>query len=83
GRARLSDAATSALAHAGTGDVLAGLIAGLIAQGLDPFDAAAAAVYLHAETARQVAEVYGDASTLASDLLRVLPELRKSITPAW
>ncbi|PKN82892.1 MAG: NAD(P)H-hydrate dehydratase, partial [Chloroflexi bacterium HGW-Chloroflexi-9] len=82
GRARISEAATSALAHAGTGDVLAGLIAGLIAQGLEPFDAATAAVYLHAETARQVAEVYGDASTLASDLLRVLPEVRKSITPA-
>lgn len=82
GRARISEVATSALAHAGTGDVLAGLIAGLIAQGLDPFDAATAAVYLHAETARQVAEVYGDASTLASDLLRVLPEVRKSITPA-
>ncbi|GMU41083.1 MAG: bifunctional NAD(P)H-hydrate repair enzyme Nnr [Chloroflexota bacterium] len=82
GRARISDVATSALAHAGTGDVLAGLITGLIAQGLDPFEAASAAVWVHAETARQVAEVYGDASTLASDLLKAMPEVRKAIEPA-
>ncbi len=81
GRARLSDVATSALAHAGTGDVLAGLITGFVAQGLDPFDAATTAVYLHAETGRQVAEVYGEAATLASDLLRALPETRKALEP--
>lgn len=81
GRARISGAATSALAHAGTGDVLAGLIAGFIAQGLEPFAAASVAVYLHADAARQVAEVYGDAATLASDLLRALPESRKLLDP--
>ena len=38
---------------------------------------ASVAVYLHAECARQVSEIYGDAATLASDLLRALPEARK------
>ncbi|MEX1023297.1 MAG: NAD(P)H-hydrate dehydratase [Dehalococcoidia bacterium] len=81
GRARLSDVATSALAHGGTGDVLAGLIVGLIAQGATPYDAATAAVWLQGECARQVAEVYGPASTLASDLVRALPEARKLLDP--
>ena len=79
GRVRISEAATSALAHAGSGDVLAGLCAGFVAQGLDVFDAASVAVYLHADAGRRVAEVYGDAATLASDLLRSLPEARKAL----
>lgn len=77
GGARLSDVANSALSHGGTGDVLAGLIAGLIAQGVEPYEAAGAAVWMQGECARQVSEVYGPASTLASDLLRALPEVRK------
>ena len=77
GRARISGAANSMLATAGTGDVLAGLIVGLIAQGLDPFDAASAAVYLHADAGRVVAENYGAAAGLAQDLLPALAETRK------
>ncbi len=82
GRARLSEVATSALAHAGTGDVLAGLIAGFVAQGLDPFDAASAGVAVHAECGRQAASSIGAASTLASDLLRLLPAVRRAVDPA-
>lgn len=81
GRARISEVANSALAHGGTGDVLAGLIVGLLAQGMPPFDAASAAVWVHTEAARQVSEVYGAPSTLASDLLRALPESRKLLEP--
>jgi NAD(P)H-hydrate epimerase len=81
GRARISDAATSALAHAGTGDVLAGLIAGFAAQGMAGFEAACAAVWVQAEAARQVSSVYGEASMLASDLVRALPEARKALEP--
>lgn len=47
GRAALSPFKTDALSKAGTGDILAGLIVGLLAQGLKPFDAAQVAVYLH------------------------------------
>lgn len=82
GRARISPAANPMLATAGTGDVLAGLIAGLIAQGVEPYDAASAAVYMHAECGRLVAEAYGMAAGLAQDLLRVLPEVRKLLDGA-
>lgn len=47
GRAALSPFKTDALSKAGTGDILAGLIVGLLAQGLKPFDAAQVGVYLH------------------------------------
>jgi len=81
GRARISDVANSALAHGGTGDVLAGLIVGLVAQGMTPFDAASAGVWVQTEAARQVSEVYGAPSTLASDLLKALPDARKLLEP--
>ena len=81
GRARISEAATTALSHAGTGDVLAGLVAGFAAQGMEAFEAACVAVWVHAEAARQVSGVYGEASALASDLVRALPEARKTLEP--
>ena len=49
GRVAVSPGGSPALATAGTGDVLTGVIAALLAQGLDPFAAAAAGVWLHAE----------------------------------
>ena len=75
GRARISDQANPMLATAGTGDVLAGLLAGLLAQGMEPFDAASAAVYIHADCGRRVAESHGTAAGLAQDLLRALPDV--------
>jgi ADP-dependent NAD(P)H-hydrate dehydratase / NAD(P)H-hydrate epimerase len=62
-----------ALATAGTGDVLSGTIGGLLAQGLSPYAAARAGVYLHARAGQQVFERLGDAGLLASDLLPELP----------
>lgn len=79
GRARISGEMNSMLATGGTGDVLAGLLVGLIAQGATPFDAAAAAVYTHAECGSMVAKEYGEAAGLAQDLLRALPEVRKNL----
>lgn len=81
GTARLSEAANAMLATAGTGDVLAGLIAGLIAQGLEPYDAASVAVYVHADAGRRVAETHGTAAGLAQDLLVALPDARRLLEP--
>jgi len=75
GRTVIQPFATAALAKAGTGDVLAGAIAGLLAQRLAPFDAAVAAAYLHGHAGMLVAQALGTtASVLASDIVDGLIE---------
>ena len=73
GEVMVHDGRNPALATAGTGDVLAGCIAGLLAQGVAPYDAARAGVYLHAQAGTMAAADLGDAGMLASDLLPLLP----------
>lgn len=73
GQSRISPIANPGLASAGTGDVLSGVIAGLVAQGLTLFDAAACGVYLHGIAGEMVRNKLGDAGMLAADLLPVLP----------
>ncbi len=73
GRIAVSPFANAGLASAGTGDVLAGVVAGLTAQGLTLFDAACLGVYLHGLTGEMVKDNLGDAGMLASDLLPALP----------
>ena len=73
GRTQINGAATAALATAGTGDVLAGAIAGFLAQGLSPFDAATLGVYIHGRAGELVAEELGDAGVLAGDVADALP----------
>ena len=65
---RVAPAAPPSLATAGTGDVLAGTIAAFLAQGVDPFDAAALAVYLGCQAALAVEERTGTLGLVASDL---------------
>jgi len=71
-----------ALATAGTGDVLAGCIAGLLAQGMPPFAAALAGVFIHAQAGAEVARDIGDTGALASDLLPRLPLVIKALRGA-
>jgi hydroxyethylthiazole kinase-like uncharacterized protein yjeF len=68
GRVALAPFANPALATAGSGDVLAGLIGGLLAQRVPVFDAACLGVFLHGEAADQISERLGDSGLLASDL---------------
>jgi NAD(P)H-hydrate epimerase len=68
-----------ALASGGTGDVLGGVIAGLVAQGLDPFRAAVSGVYVHAEAGRRVSARLGPSGLLASDLFDEIPVVMKTL----
>ncbi len=79
GQAKISPLANPGLASAGTGDVLAGVIAGLVAQGLALFDAAACGVYLHGRAGEVVGEKLGDTGMMATDLLPVLPLVIKQL----
>ena len=79
GRARLSPFANPGMATGGTGDVLAGAITGLIAQGVDPFDAASLGVYLHALAGDLVRHDLGDAGMLAGDVAAALPRAIKKL----
>jgi hydroxyethylthiazole kinase-like uncharacterized protein yjeF len=79
GRCGISSFANPGLATAGTGDVLAGTIAGLLAQGLAPFDAACLGVYLHGEAGEMIRNMLGDTGMIASDLLQALPVVIKQL----
>ncbi len=79
----VSPGASPALATAGTGDVLTGVIAALLAQGLEAFAAAAAGVWLHAEAGREAARRVGAAEgVIASDVIAALPAARSRASRA-
>ena len=74
------DAGNAALAKAGTGDVLAGFIGGLLAQGLSPIDAAALGAYVHGRVADEWVRNGKDiASLVASDVAEFVPECLNAI----
>ncbi|MBP8976121.1 MAG: NAD(P)H-hydrate dehydratase [Bacteroidetes bacterium] len=67
------------MATAGAGDVLAGLIAGLWAQGMSAFEAASCGVYLHGAAGDLAAKSIGMRSMLATDILKMIPKTLQSI----
>jgi hydroxyethylthiazole kinase-like uncharacterized protein yjeF len=77
GRVAVSRGGSPALATAGTGDVLTGVIAALLAQGLDAFTAATAGVWLHAAAGREAARRQGaPEGVIAGDVIDALPAAR-------
>lgn len=72
GRATVLPFANPALAKAGSGDILAGVIVGLLAQGLAPFEAAVSGAYIHGMAGDIARESIGTTSVVASDLLPYL-----------
>ena len=80
GNSTVVPVASPALARAGTGDVLAGLIVGLRAQGLDAYDAAVAGVWIHAQAGLIAADDLGSAaSVLAGDVLEAVPDVMSDL----
>lgn len=80
GRVRINNSGHPGMASGGMGDVLTGLIGGLLAQGMTAGDAATLGVYLHGLAGDRLRPSYGDAGLLATDLLRELPAARHSLT---
>lgn len=74
GRTLINDNAPASLATGGTGDVLSGMIAGLMAQGMPAFEAACAAVWMHGEAA----SLFG-IGLIAEDLPQQLPQVLKKL----
>jgi NAD(P)H-hydrate epimerase len=68
-----------ALASGGTGDVLTGVIAGFLAQGLAPRDAAGLGVFVHGAAADRLSERHGPAGVLAGEVAGALPDALRAL----
>lgn len=75
----INEHGNSALAKAGSGDVLAGIIAGLLAQGMEIFEAAKLGVYLHSRAGEIASKELTEYSVLASDIPKYLPQAIKEV----
>ncbi len=74
GDVRINTTGNNGMATAGSGDVLSGIITGLLAQGLSPYDAASLGVYLHGAGGDLFSEENSKFSLIASDLISYLPK---------
>ena len=76
-RHRINQTGDSSLAKAGTGDILSGLIGSLLAQGMEPFDAASLGTHLHGRAGELAGQRLGPRSVLARDVIDSLPQTFK------
>lgn len=79
GRAYTNITGNPGMASGGVGDILTGMIASFIGQGLSPFNAAKLGVYLHGLAGDLAAKKKGEVSLIASDLLNRLPQAIKTL----
>ncbi len=82
GQLYISPYSVPALATGGSGDVLAGIIGSLLAQGEEPFHAAVSSVVIHAEAGLALARHRGEAGILARDIIESLPEVIEALRNA-
>ena len=75
GKLYMNTTDSPALAVAGSGDVLAGIIGAFLAQGMMPDEACCSAVYLHGAAGRKVAETIGEISSKAGDIIDFIPSI--------
>ncbi len=80
GRVTLLPFANPVLAVGGSGDVLAGIIVGLLAQGAAPYAAAVLGGYLHAAAGQMASDYWGDAGVLAGELADWVSHVRQALT---
>ncbi|HET8978514.1 MAG TPA: NAD(P)H-hydrate dehydratase [Solirubrobacteraceae bacterium] len=76
GRAAVNRGGAPALATAGTGDVLSGVIGAHLSKGMDPFAAACAGVFVHAAAGRLAADTIATEGVIARDVIELLPRAR-------
>ncbi|MDD4202742.1 MAG: NAD(P)H-hydrate dehydratase [Candidatus Omnitrophica bacterium] len=79
GQTFINTTGNSGMSTAGTGDVLTGIIASLIGQGIHPYSAAVLGVYMHGKAGDLVAKEKGQFSLIATDILKALPRIFKDI----
>ena len=82
GRIFINPTGNPGMASGGTGDVLAGMLAALLGQGLAPADAMKLGVYLHGFVADRITEAKGKIGLIASDIIEGLPEGMKALAAA-
>jgi NAD(P)H-hydrate epimerase len=85
---RMVPSGNPGMASAGTGDILTGILGGLLAQGMDPMEAMSLGTYLHGSIADRWAERVGERGMIATDLLPDIPQVlsqinRGEIQRAW
>jgi hydroxyethylthiazole kinase-like uncharacterized protein yjeF len=79
GKVRINAGGNAGMASGGMGDVLTGLIGGLLAQGMAPTEASVLGVYLHGRAGDRLLARFGNAGMVATDLLAEIPQARKEL----